>query len=258
MDSPVTLPLIHSQANVTANFGDHSSLHGSSRPENTSLHFLIHDIWEAGGDPRVSQFALMRGGPWPVLAIICFYLLFVKKIGPKLMENREPFNLRWLILAYNMIMMCLNFYFFYSAAIYTDYGLKAWGSCIKINPSDFDATMQLKLTIIWYFFISKFIDLLETVFFVLRKKYSQASFLHIFHHSIVPIDVWVGFKYSPSESACFFPFINSFVHTIMYFYYGLSTLGPRVSSARFAPSKCNRNFLLSSRRFDPSCGGRST
>ena len=191
------------------------------------LDLLFDDVWESGADPRVSQFPLMKGGPWTVFLIIALYLAFVKKIGPSLMKDKDAYDLRRLILVYNFLMMLINCYFFISASIYTNLGLKTWG-CTNVNPTDWDSTMQWKLLLIWFFFLSKFVDLLETVFFILRKKQSQVSFLHVFHHSVVPIDVWVGFKYSPSESACFFPLINSLVHTVMYFYYGLSTLGPQV------------------------------
>ncbi len=34
----------------------------------------------------------------------------------------------------------------------------------------------------WVFYFSKFIELLDTVFFVLRKKNNQITFLHLFHH----------------------------------------------------------------------------
>jgi len=191
------------------------------------FHYLLTDIWENGADPRVSQFPLMTGGPWPVLGIISAYLIFVKNVGPSFMKDRPAYDLRRLILCYNVFMMVINFYFFVSASIYTNLGLKTWG-CTPVDPNMRDQEFMWKLLLIWFFLMSKFVDLLETVFFILRKKHQQVSFLHVFHHSIVPIDVWVGFKYSPSESACFFPLINSLVHSIMYLYYGLSTLGPSV------------------------------
>ncbi|CAG2170068.1 unnamed protein product [Oppiella nova] len=40
------------------------------------------------------------------------WLLFVTKIGPKLMAIRKPFNLRWLMFAYNILMAVTNAYFF--------------------------------------------------------------------------------------------------------------------------------------------------
>jgi len=76
-----------------------------------------------------------------------------------------------------------------------------------------------------YFFISKFIEFLDTIFFILRKKDSQVSFLHVIHHSIVPISVWIGLKFAPGGNNALFPLLNAGVHTIMYLYYGLAAIG---------------------------------
>lgn len=51
----------------------------------------------------------------------------------------------------------------------------------------------------------------------------KVTLLHVTHHTSVPFICWLGIKYVPSESAAFMPFANSFVHSIMYAYYGLST-----------------------------------
>lgn len=37
-------------------------------------------------------------------------------------------------------------------------------------------------------------------FFVLRKKHSQVTFLHIFHHSVLPWSWWWGITLTPGES----------------------------------------------------------
>ena len=61
-----------------------------------------------------------------------------------------------------------------------------------------------------------------------RKKESQVSFLHVIHHSIVPISVWIGLKFAPGGNNALFPLLNAFVHTIMYLYYGLAAFGPHM------------------------------
>lgn len=143
------------------------------------------------------------------------------------MSTRSPFSLKPLILAYNIFMMAINCFFFIMASTHTNFGLNTW-TCSPVDPNQFDPEWRWKLTVAWLFVVSKFIDLLDTVFFVLRKNYHQVSALHVIHHSLVPINCWLGLKYVPSESAAFMPFINSFIHTIMYTYYALSTLGPKV------------------------------
>lgn len=46
--------------------------------------------------------------PWPVLIILTGYLLFVLKIGPKMMTNREPFSLKYVMMAYNLVQTIYN------------------------------------------------------------------------------------------------------------------------------------------------------
>lgn len=84
------------------------------------------------------------------------------------------------------------------------------------------------------------------VFFVLRKKTNQVSYLHLYHHSMMPVCGWIGAKFLPgylqcmwhnfqknSKFCCFsgghgtlLGVINSFIHVIMYSYYLVSSLGP--------------------------------
>lgn len=45
------------------------------------------------------------------------------------------------------------------------------------------------------YFIMKVFDLLDTVFFVLRKKQSQISFLHVYHHAGMAFGTWVATKF---------------------------------------------------------------
>lgn len=49
----------------------------------------------------------------------------------------------------------------------------------------------------WWYFFSKVVDLLDTVFFVLRKKQNQVSFLHVYHHFITCLFSWGYLKYLP-------------------------------------------------------------
>ncbi|GBM81109.1 Elongation of very long chain fatty acids protein 7 [Araneus ventricosus] len=72
----------------------------------------------------------------------------------------------------------------------------------------------------------KIIVFLLQVIFVLRKKDSQIIFLHVFHHTTVPVIAWLGVSYGPGGYNSFFPMVNSFVHVWMYLYYGLASLGP--------------------------------
>lgn len=76
------------------------------------------------------------------------------------------------------------------------------------------------------YFIAKHLDLLDTVFFVLRKKDNQVTFLHVFHHTLTLTWAWFYQLYYPTDHFVVVGLINSFVHVLMYAYYGISTLGP--------------------------------
>ena len=52
------------------------------------------------------------------------------------------------------------------------------------------------------------------------------TFLHVFHHSVLPWSWWWGIKIAPGGMGSFHAMINSSVHVVMYLYYGLSALGP--------------------------------
>merc|ERR1712203_1295675 len=47
----------------------------------------------------------------------------------------------------------------------------------------------------WWYFFSKFIDYLDSFFFVLRKKWGHLSTLHVVHHGIMPFTAWWGIKF---------------------------------------------------------------
>lgn len=75
-------------------------------------------------------------------------------------------------------------------------------------------------------FFSKFIDLFDTIFFVARKKNSHVSALHVIHHSTLPWLSWWGPRFVGGGQSAFGPYLNSGIHTLMYFYYLCAALGP--------------------------------
>lgn len=67
--------------------------------------------------------------------------------------------------------------------------------CIPAPWNDFT---KPGLTILHYshtYYLIKIIDLLDTVFFILRKKNNQVSFLHIYHHSVMVVGCYCYIKF---------------------------------------------------------------
>uniref|UniRef100_A0A8V0YPL1 Elongation of very long chain fatty acids protein n=1 Tax=Gallus gallus TaxID=9031 RepID=A0A8V0YPL1_CHICK len=162
----------------------------------TSKAVLLYDEWIKDADPRLEGWPLMSS-PFPTTFIIGTYIYFVTSLGPKLMENKKPFELRHIMAFYNFSVVILSLYMTYEMV----------RTC-------------------WLYYFSKFIELLDTIFFVLRKKNNQVTFLHVFHHSIMPWTWWFGVKFAPGGLGTFHALLNCIVHVIMYTYYGICSLGP--------------------------------
>ncbi len=127
---------------------------------------------------------------------------------------------------YNIFQICFNSWLFY------EFGRYGWFSgnyslvCQPVDYSDNEAAFRVARACYW-FYISKFIDFFDTIFFVLRKKSNQITMLHIIHHGLLPMSVWPGVRYTGGGHASFFAFLNTLVHIVMYFYYFMAAMGPR-------------------------------
>ncbi|XP_040195632.1 elongation of very long chain fatty acids protein 7 isoform X2 [Rana temporaria] len=189
----------------------------------TSRAVLLYDEWIKDADPRVEDWPLMSS---PILqtTIILAYIYFVSSLGPRLMENRKPFDLNRIMAVYNFVMVIFSLYMVYEflmAGWATGYSFR----CDIVDYSRSPQAVRMAWTC-WLYYFSKFIELLDTVFFVLRKKNSQITFLHVYHHSIMPWTWWFGVKFAAGGLGTFHALVNSVVHVIMYTYYGMSALGP--------------------------------
>lgn len=80
---------------------------------------------------------------------------------------------------------------------------------------------------VWGYYMCKIIELLDTVFFVLRKNQRQVTFLHVYHHTLMPICGFIGTKYFAGGHGTLLGLINSFIHVLMYGYYLVSAMGPQ-------------------------------
>ncbi|XP_071117264.1 very long chain fatty acid elongase 4-like [Haliotis cracherodii] len=173
-------------------------------------------------DPRAFDLPLAQT-PMPILSILLLYILVVLH-GPRMMEQQKPFNLRWLLVGYNFSMVALSFWIFVRTlqmAIRGRFSLV----CQPIDYTDRPDAIEA-LYVGWLFFFSKIIELIDTVFFILRKKNSQITFLHVYHHTSIVVVTWSGMKWVSGGQSFVYPLLNSLVHVVMYLYYGLSAIGP--------------------------------
>jgi elongation of very long chain fatty acids protein 7 len=194
----------------------------------TTVDYYLYQYWVDECDPRTKTYLLVSGGPKLLLIFMSIWLLFVTKIGPNLMANRKAFELRKTMFVYNIFMVISNAYFFVLSIQWLNYGKRLFE--FEFPPrsdTSKETLLVIDQTVVYVY--TKFIDLLDTIFFVLRKKNSQITFLHLYHHLMVPILGWVTLKLAPTvQPIAVFAILNTLVHVIMYSYYALAAFGPKI------------------------------
>lgn len=54
--------------------------------------------------------------PLPTILICCTYVYTMKVLGPKLMENRKPFQLQKVLILYNFLQVGISTWLFYEVS----------------------------------------------------------------------------------------------------------------------------------------------
>jgi len=187
--------------------------------------YVLWDFWEENGDERVKHLPLIGGGPWGVLFIVFAYWFLVRVLLPKMMNNRAPFELRAAMLLHNSFLIGINGVGVFICLYITKFMYLTW-TCTKSDFKDVpDWQYEVNVYLGYFYFLSKIVDFSDTFFFVLRKRYNQASFLHVFHHGMMPFAAYLGLKFAPDFYSGFLPLLNSAVHAVMYSYYALACAG---------------------------------
>ncbi|XP_061180317.1 elongation of very long chain fatty acids protein 4-like isoform X1 [Saccostrea echinata] len=174
-------------------------------------------------DPRVKDWFLMQSYT-PTLVITVLYVMLVYG-GKWWMTNREPYKLKWAVFFYNVGLVILNFYIFSQVVIHT-YRAGYSYICQPVNYTNDENEVNIAKAL-WWFYFSKCIEMMDTFFFVLKKKNNQISFLHVYHHATMFPLWWIGIKWVAGGQSFFGAMVNSLIHVIMYTYYGISALGPQ-------------------------------
>jgi len=115
---------------------------------------------------------------------VAAYIYWVKIAGPKYMKDRKPFDLKSILIVYNLAQVIFSTWMFVSVIVLGHeyfFTLK----CVPYERIS-ERSMQLAQMSWWYYF-SKYTEFLDTIFFVLRKKQSHVSALHVIHHSVMPV-----------------------------------------------------------------------
>lgn len=159
----------------------------------------------------------LMNSPLPTLLLSAIYL-FIVGMGKTWMEHRQPMRMDRIIIVYNVLQIVTNsifvllvgsfvgciemanliLFFSYSQATYYIL-IGSPNFNFVCEPADFstDGLGQLLAYVGYSYLIVKLIDYLDTVFFILRKKWGQVSFLHVYHHVSTSIVTFFILLYAP-------------------------------------------------------------
>lgn len=123
------------------------------------------------------------------------FLLFPRRF----MEKRKPYNLKGLLAVYNMAQVVACCYLI-TGILSKEFKIIKFWKCHSVDYSTNDKSIDI-LTYSYHTFLLKLFELIETVFFVLRKKQNQVSKLHVYHHASTAILGYIMVKYTGGKES---------------------------------------------------------
>ncbi|WFD31996.1 very-long-chain 3-oxoacyl-CoA synthase [Malassezia sp. CBS 17886] len=198
------------------------------RPFGIALWPMFAAAWKAVVGTPVEQFKFVPPQtPLSTLPAALFFIgLYYVVIfgGRELMRNRQPFKLKSIFLVHNLMLtvgstVLLALFIEQLLPTITRHGLM-FAIC------DARGGWTQRLVVLYYLnYLTKFIELLDTVFLVLKKK--PLTFLHCYHHGATALLCYTQLVGHTAVS--WVPItLNVSVHVVMYWYYFQSARGIRI------------------------------
>ncbi|AIN95556.1 fatty acid elongase, putative [Leishmania panamensis] len=153
---------------------------------------------------------------YPGLIVSHIGYLVVVILLYKFMAGRTAYLLKYPMILYNMTQVVLSLTMAINLGQFLGYGV------FNLN-GHFTSTIEY-----WIFihYLTKFLDMFDTYFMLLRKKEEQLTFLHIYHHLTIGFIWGLLLQHGVANGTAFFgAWINSAVHALMYFHYLYTSLG---------------------------------
>lgn len=191
--------------------------------EFTVWSYLYPFTWE-NEFPSATMTALGRRWWWLSYAASAVYLACLW-FGQMVMKDLKPFDLKRPLALWNLFLAVFSLLGMLRTVPHLVLTLHSYGFqytvCRSAVRSFGGGPPGLWATL---FVVSKYFELLDTAFLVLRKR--KVGFLHWYHHCTVLLYCWHAFIWELS-TGIYFITMNFSVHTIMYFYYFLAAVCSR-------------------------------
>lgn len=183
----------------------------------------------------------------PFFVAVPIYLMFLV-CGSYLLRNSQPLNVQRLLAAHNLFLCVLSILMviggiWETVSVLVRYGLEE-SYCSGMGTGRLNTFFTGR---IWFwcflFYASKYYELLDTVFIVLRRR--PLTFLHVYHH-IVTIAICLAFMRSRLSISLIGVITNATIHTFMYYYFWKQTLGKSVWWKKYLTTAQIVQFFLDS------------
>merc|ERR1712072_63017 len=163
------------------------------------------------------------------IAVCAAYLVTIFALRAAV-TDRKPMSLRGPIAVHNLFLSGISFVM--CAGILIDIVPALLNDGFHATFCDLNRKFQKGPVVFWQyvFFASKFYELLDTVFIVLKHR--PLEFLHVFHHVVTLLVCWIGME-AHFTVQWVATVLNTTVHTFMYYYYFRTAMGAKVWWKRY-------------------------
>ena len=182
---------------------------------------LISTDYELNWDAFSSWTVHFRETWYTCVAVSVLYLIAIP-VGQRMMANRPAFDLKYPLFLWNLGLAIFSIMGVLHVVPSFLYGMATNGPMYYLcrNASVGYGRGPLGFWCI-LFVLSKYAELIDTAFLVLRKK--AVPFLHWFHHaSVLLVSVGTIMLFGPTGIVMIS--MNFFVHSIMYSYYAIAAV----------------------------------
>ncbi|ORX35482.1 ELO family [Kockovaella imperatae] len=215
------------------------------KPGPGPLYSTITGLWETFGLPSPPvEYRTWVSGTSPlstqkaVVAAIGTYLLVIFG-GREIMRSRSAYKLTPLFQAHNLFLtaisaLILGLMVEEIIPLYLKHGFY-WSIC---NTTAFTPRLITYYMLNYYV---KYIELIDTVFLVLKKK--PLAFLHVFHHAATAILCFTQLEGETSVQWVVIT-LNLTVHVIMYYYYYATAGGAKIWWKKYLTTMQITQFVI--------------
>lgn len=134
--------------------------------------------------------------PYLLMSMFAAYLWMIFKSLPEFMASRKPYNLSLVIRVYNIFQVLACGYFVAKFHVCGFSFRDTWQCTQPRDDEPLAGNLMTLLELHWLFIFLRLFEFIETIFFILRRKFSQVTKLHIYHHISTVALLWIHLKFN--------------------------------------------------------------